>query len=215
MYDVSVRELQPARLATLRHAGSLPGNRPYLRTAVRLGHRPRTHGSADSGDRRLLRRSRRRGRQGSALRCRPGSSAPRSPSMATSASSRFPAAAMRCCTTAGPYAELNKAYRWPYREWLPSERRAMRRPSHLRRVPQQPAHPPARAVADRHLPAAGRALSKTPGNLPRPALFNFSPQSVIWLTFASERSPLFLSSARSLSEYLQKAATNRIFLTSH
>ena len=111
----------------------------------------------------------------------------------------------------GPYAELNKAYRWLYREWLPkSGEQCADRPI-FEEYLNNPRILAARAMADRHLPAAGRALSKTPGNLRRPALFNFGPQSVIWLTFAPSEVHYFCPAPEVFLNIYRKRRLTKFF----
>jgi len=101
MYDVSVRELQPARLAALRHAGSYleigPTFERLFAWAIGRGLMGPQPGRSESTTTIPTAWP-----PGICAPMPAWSSAPRSPSMATSASSRFPAAAMRCCTTAAP-----------------------------------------------------------------------------------------------------------------
>ena len=196
MYDVSVRELQPARLAALRHAGSYLEIGPTFERLFAWAIGRGLMGPADPGDRRLLRRSRRRGRQD--LRSDAGLViGPEVPVDGDLRIVEVPGGRHAVLHHRGPYAELNKAYRWLYREWLPrSGEQCADRPIFEEYLNNPRILPPEQWLTDICLPLA-RALSKTPGNLPRPALFNFGPQSVIWLTFARAKSIILVQRPKS------------------
>jgi len=118
MYDVSVRDLQPARLAALRHTGSYleigtTFERLFAWAAGRglMGPLTRAIGVYyDDPD----------GTPAEALRSDAGISV--GPDVTLDNGMRIlEVAGSRHAVLhhQGPYAELNKAYRWLYREWLP------------------------------------------------------------------------------------------------
>jgi AraC family transcriptional regulator len=118
MYDVTIRELQPVRLAALRHTG------PYLEIGATferlfawaagrglMGPQTRAIGVYyDDAD----------GTPAAALRSDAGIAV--GPDVALEDGLRVvdvPGGRHAVLHHQGPYAELNKAYRWLYREWLP------------------------------------------------------------------------------------------------
>ena len=118
MYDVSIRELQPVRLTALRHAGSYleigtTFERLFAWAVGRglMGPRTRAIGVYyDDPD----------GTPAQALRSDAGISV--DPDVALDNGLRIlevPGGRHAVLHHKGPYAELNKAYRWLYREWLP------------------------------------------------------------------------------------------------
>ena len=118
MYDVSIRELQPARLTALRHAGSyLEIGTTFERLFVwaigrgLMGPQTRAIGVYyDDPD----------GVAAKNLRSDAGLVI--GPEVAVDGDLRIvevPGGRHAVLHHRGPYAELNKAYRWLYREWLP------------------------------------------------------------------------------------------------
>jgi AraC family transcriptional regulator len=156
MYDVTIRELQPVRLAALRHTG------PYLdigTTFERLfawaagrglmGPQTRAIGVYyDDPD----------GTSAEALRSDAG--------LAVEAGSALdnglrivevPGGRHAVLHHQGPYAELNKAYRWLYREWLPtSGEQCADRPIFEEYLNNPRTLPPERWLTDICLPLAER-----------------------------------------------------------
>jgi len=118
MYDVSVRDLQPVRLAALRHTGSYleigtTFERLFAWAVGRglMGPQTRAIGVYyDDPD----------GTPAHALRSDAGLAV--GPDVALDDGLRIvevPGGRHAVLHHQGPYAELNKAYRWLYREWLP------------------------------------------------------------------------------------------------
>jgi AraC family transcriptional regulator len=151
MYEVSIRDLPPVRLAALRHSGSYTEigttfERLFAWAAGRglMGPQTRSIGVYyDDPD----------GTPAPALRSDAGISV--GPDVVLDNGMRIlevPGGRHAVLHHKGPYAELNKAYRWFYREWLPaSGEQCADHP--IREIPQRPARPAARGMADRHLPA--------------------------------------------------------------
>jgi AraC family transcriptional regulator len=118
MYDVSIRELQPVRLTALRHAGSYleigtTFERLFAWAAGRglMGPQSRAIGVYYDDP---------EGTPAQALRSDAGISV--GPDVALDDGLRIvevPGGRHAVLHHRGPYAELNKAYRWLYREWLP------------------------------------------------------------------------------------------------
>jgi AraC family transcriptional regulator len=118
MYDVSVRELQPAHLAALRHAGSYleigPTFERLFAWAIGRGlMSPQTRAIGvyyDDPD----------GVAAKDLRSEAGLViGPGVPIDGDLRIVEVPGGRHAVLHHRGPYAELNKAYRWLYREWLP------------------------------------------------------------------------------------------------
>ena len=156
MYDVSVRDLQPARLAALRHTGSYleigtTFERLFAWAAGRglMGPLTRAIGVYyDDPD----------GTPAEALRSDAGISV--GPDVTLDNGMRIlEVAGSRHAVLhhQGPYAELNKAYRWLYREWLPqSGEHCADRPIFEEYLNNPRTLPPEQWLTDICLPLAGR-----------------------------------------------------------
>jgi AraC family transcriptional regulator len=156
MYDVTIPELQPVRLAALRHAG------PYLEIGTTferlfawaagrglMGPQTRAIGVYyDDPD----------GTPAAALRADAGIAV--GPGVALDDGLRIvevPGGRHAVLHHQGPYAELNKAYRWLYREWLPkSGEQCADRPIFEEYLNNPRTLPPERWLTDICLPLAER-----------------------------------------------------------
>ncbi len=156
MYDVSIRELQPVRLAALRHAGS------YLEIGTTferlfawaigrglMGPQTRAIGVYyDDPD----------GVAAKDLRSDAGLVI--GPEVAVDGDLRIvevPGGRHAVLHHRGPYAELNKAYRWLYRDWLPrSGEQCADRPIFEEYLNNPRTLPPEQWLTDICLPLAGR-----------------------------------------------------------
>ena len=156
MYDVSVRELRPVRLAALRHTGSYleigtTFERLFAWAAGRglMGPQTRAIGVYyDDPD----------GTPARALRSDAGISV--GPDVALDDGLRVlevPGGRHAVLHHKGPYAELNKAYRWLYRDWLPtSGEQCADRPIFEEYLNNPRALPPEEWLTDICLPVAER-----------------------------------------------------------
>ena len=156
MYDVSVRDLQPVRLAALRHTGSYleigtTFERLFAWAVGRglMGPQTRAIGVYyDDPD----------GTPAHALRSDAGLAV--GPDVALDDGLRIvevPGGRHAVLHHQGPYAELNKAYRWLYREWLPkSGEQCADRPIFEEYLNNPRTLPPEQWLTDICLPLAGR-----------------------------------------------------------
>ena len=155
MYDVSIRDLQPVRLAALRHAGSYQEigatfERLFAWAAGRglMSQQTRAIGVYyDDPD----------GAPAAALRSDAGISV--GPEVALENGLRLlevSGGRYAVLHHQGPYAELNKAYRWLYREWLPqSGEQCADRPIFEEYLNNPRALPPEQWLTDICLPLEG------------------------------------------------------------